>query len=136
MFRTIISPKHVEPINEKNEDYSQTFVHLVGLYTHCNIMHGTYNAKNAYYINVMQLHTFVFLFYDSWRFEGITILRTVRSNLTQRGSNSKKLFSLSTDSKQHWNTEYSQQYLGIIPYKIQSFRTACYHVGGGGKMVR
>ena len=34
MFRTIISPKQVEPITEKNKDYSQEFVRLVGLYTH------------------------------------------------------------------------------------------------------
>ena len=37
MFRTNDSPKHVEPFNEKNKDNSQEFVHLVGLYTHCNI---------------------------------------------------------------------------------------------------
>ena len=29
----------------KNKDYSQEFVHLVDLYTHCNMMHGTYNVK-------------------------------------------------------------------------------------------
>ena len=46
MFRTIISPKHVQSFNEKkNKDYSQEFVHVVGSYTHCNMMHGTYNVK-------------------------------------------------------------------------------------------
>ena len=28
-----------------DKDYSQEFVHLVGLYTHCNMTHGTYNVK-------------------------------------------------------------------------------------------
>ena len=32
----------------KNKDYSQESVQLVGLYTHCNMMHGTYNVKSNF----------------------------------------------------------------------------------------
>ena len=56
----------MEPINEKNKDYSQEFVHLVGLYTHCNMMHGIYNVKQlrlllhdielyGYFLNTSQM---------------------------------------------------------------------------------
>ena len=60
-FRTIISPSSGATFNKLysaigtcryvwllcgyRKDYSEEFVHLVGLYTHCNMMHGTYNVK-------------------------------------------------------------------------------------------
>ena len=39
------STKHVEPFNEKIKIIHGEFVHLLGLYTHCNMMHGTNNVK-------------------------------------------------------------------------------------------
>ena len=62
MFRTTVSPSSGATFNNlysaigtfryvwllytaarrENKDYSQEFVHLVGLYTHCSMMHDTY----------------------------------------------------------------------------------------------
>ena len=79
MFRTIISPSSGASFNKlywyslKNKDYSQEFVHLVGLYTHCNMMHCTYNVKVTSCINVVTLHYFhcVFHIYFNWPDEGL-----------------------------------------------------------------
>ena len=46
MFRTIIIPSS-----------GATFVRLVGLYTHCNMMHGAYNVKRIYTVSIYLLYT-------------------------------------------------------------------------------
>ena len=40
----MVPPKNVEQ-TMKNKDHLQESVHLVGLSTHCNMMHGAYNVR-------------------------------------------------------------------------------------------
>ena len=52
LFRTNDSPKEAESFNEKNKDYSQEFVHLVGLYTLVVVL-TTEGASNYRSINAV-----------------------------------------------------------------------------------
>jgi hypothetical protein len=56
------SPKHVERILKIKSNHKK-FVHLIGLYTYCRMMHGAYSVKLIATLEMSSVLFISFVFY-------------------------------------------------------------------------